>query len=643
MQITTITALLRASLPLALVACGTAFAQSEASILTPKPPRVVGPVVTPFHIARRIVPPVRLTDSPRLDALIRAGSLYLSAQDVIALVLENNLDIAVQRYGPFLAREVVRRTEGGGYLRGVDTPLITPPASVSTAGVSSNANGLAGGTGIGSTGTIVTQIGPAPPNLDPQLYFNFQVGHNTTPETNVLLDQTSALTTSYRQFTFQYSQQFATGTSGTLTFFNYRGLLNSGIPQFNPALSGYLDLVVNQNLLQGFGRAVNNRDIRVARNNVKWADMQLKLQVATTVAAVLDLYWYLVSFQDAVRIKQQALETAQDLYEGNQKRVENGALPAIEVTRAAAQVSASQEDLLIAQTNVAQQEIVLKNALSRRGVERAELEDIHIVPLDHIEIPPAAEIRPVQDLLQEALANRVEIEQTKLNVENQKTLLKGTRNNLLPSLQGFAELTNNGLAGPVNPLYTNCCGAPYPFFIGGDGSVLSQIFRRNFPNYSVGLSLNIPFRNRSAQADYVTDELQLRQNELQLQRAMNQVRVDVKTALIGLQQARSRYESAAAARALDEQSLAAEQKRFQSGVSTVELVIQAQKDLATDAEAQVQAMANYAHAQIVFDLATGRTLEVNHISMEEAVAGRVERDSAIPNVIPQAGKVGVPR
>jgi len=635
------TPLLRAYLALTLIP--TAFAQSEVGILTPKPPPVVGRLAAPFHIEKRIVPPVRLTDSPRLDTLIRAGSLYISAQDVIALVLENNLDIAVQRYGPFLAREVVRRTEGGGYLRAVDTALITPPASVSTAGVSSNANGLAGGTGLGSTGTIVTQIGPAPPNLDPQLFVNFQAGHNTTPETNVLLNQTSALTNSYRQFTFQYSQQFPTGTSATLSFFNYRGLLNSGIPQFNPALSGYLDLVVNQNLLQGFGRAVNNRDIRVARNNVKWADLQLKLQIATTVAAVLDLYWYLVSFQDAVRIKQQALETAQELYEGNRKRVDLGALPAIEVTRAAAQVSASQEDLLIAQTNVAQQEIVLKNALSRRGVERTAMEDIHIVPLDHIEIPPAAEVRPVQDLLQEALANRVEIEQNKLNVENQKTLLKGTKNNLLPSLTGFAELTNNGLAGPVNSLYTNCCGAPYPLFIGSDASVLSQIFSRKFPNYSVGLSLNIPFRNRSAQADYVTDELQLRQNELQLQRANNQVRVDVKTALIGLQQARSRYESAAAARTLDEQSLAAEQKRFQSGVSTVELVIQAQKDLATDAEAEVQSMANYTHAQIVFDLALGRTLEVNHISMEEAVAGRVQRDSAIPAVLPPAGKAGVSR
>ncbi|HUI79994.1 MAG TPA: TolC family protein [Bryobacteraceae bacterium] len=620
---------------LGLISCGAAFAQSEVGIVIPPARPVVGGLIAPFHTEKRLVPPVRLTDSPRIDALIRGGNLYLSAQDVIALVLENNLDIAVQRYSPFLAREVVRRTQGGGFLRAVDTPLITPPASVSTAGVSINANGLAGGTGLGSTGAIVTQIGPPPPSLDPQLSFNVQLGHSTTPETNVLLNQTSALTNNYRQVQFAYSQQFPTGTSAILSFFDYRGLLNSGIPQFNPFLSGYIDLTVNQNLLQGFGRAVNNRDIRVAQNNVKWAELQLKLQVATTVAAALDLYWYLVSFNDAVRIKQQSLETAQSLFEGNKQRVAAGALPAIEITRAAAQVSASQEDLLVAQTNVAQQEIVLKNVLSRRGVERSALEDVHIIPLDHIEIPPAMGVRPVQDLIQEALAGRIEIAQNNLNVENQKILLKGTRNNLLPNLQSFFELTNNGLAGAANALYTGCCGPPYPQFLGGNGSVLAQIFRRNFPNYSAGLSLNIAFRNRQAQADFVTDELQLRQYELQLQRASNQVRVDVKTELIGLQQAHARYESAAAARGLAEESLAAEQKRFLSGVSTVELVIQAQKDLAADSDSEVQAMANYAHAQIVFDLAMGRTLEENHISMKEAEAGRVERESAIPNKLPE--------
>ena len=147
------------------------FAQSsEVAIQSPKPPPVFGHVLKPFHMERRMVAPVRLTNSPRLESLVRSGNLYLSVDDVIALVLENNLDIAVQRYSPFLAREVLRRTEGGGLLRSVDTPIAAGPTSVSTAGISVNANGLAGGAALSSGGGIVTQIGPVPPSLDPQLY-----------------------------------------------------------------------------------------------------------------------------------------------------------------------------------------------------------------------------------------------------------------------------------------------------------------------------------------------------------------------------------------------------------------------------------------------------------------------------------------
>jgi outer membrane protein TolC len=630
--------MLSSRIVLFVVLSSLALAQSEVSILTPKPPPVVGRVLQPFHLEKRIVPPPKLDNSPRLESLVRAGNLYLSVQDVIALVLENNLDIAVQRYSPFLAREVLRRTEGGGYLRQVDTPIIAGPTSVSTAGVSTNANGLAGGAGIGSGGGIVSQIGPIPPNLDPSLLLYTQFGHYSTPLTNTLLNQTTGLTNSYRQFATQYSQQFATGTSTTFTFSTSRSLLNSPTPLINASLTGLFDVQINQNLLQGLSPAVNKRDIRVARNNLKIANLQVKVQVATTVSAVLNLYWDLVSFNEAVRIKEHALETAQNLYEGNKKKVEAGGLARIEVTRAAAEVSASKEDLLIARTNVAQQEIVLKNALSRNGIANTWLDEVRIIPLDSIEVPKTEEIRPVQDLIDEALAGRMEVERSQINVESQKMLVKGDKNGLLPSLQAFAELTNHGLAGPANAIYNGCCGAPNTYFVGGEGTVLAQLFKRNFPDYSAGLSLNIPFRNRAQQADYVTDELQLRQNELQLQRAVNQVRVDVKTSVIGLQQARARYETAVATRELAEQSLKAEQRLFQSGLSSVALVIQAQKDLATDQDAEVQAMANYTHARIAFDLALGRTLQVNHISVEEAVSGQVKRQSSIPDSVPEVKK-----
>jgi outer membrane protein len=628
-----------------LSAAGLLAQTPEIAIQTPPAPPVVGPLLRPFHMERRVVSPAKLTNTSRLESLIRAGNLYLSAQDVIALALENNVDIAIQRYGPYLAREVLRRAQGGGFLRDIGQPVSAGPTSVSLEGVNVNSVGLPeSGSGVGSGGGIVIQLGTPPPSLDPVLfaYANFQ--HSTIPLSNIFLDLIPFLQNDSRTLQVGYSQSFLTGTNAQLTYGTTRSSLNSPANYINPYTSGYLDLYVTQNLLQGFSRAVNNRNIRVAKNNMKVTDLQLKRQVVTTVSAVLNLYWDLVSFNEDLRIKQEALNTAQQLYDGNKRQVELGTLPAIEATRAAAEVSAAKESLLIAQTNVAQQETVLKNALSRNGIVSQTLDEVHILPLDHIVVPETEDLKPTTELVELALTQRPEIAQTKINIESSIINMGGTRNALMPTLQAFFELTNNGLSGQPNPVGEGIAadqnivaqrGTPPPILVGGYGNLLSQIFGRDFPNYSAGFSLNITFRNRAAQADYVTDQLQLRQNQLQFQKAVGQVRVDVKNAVIGLQQARARYETGVATRALAQQTLEAEQNRFRFGESTIAIVVQAQRDLAADQSAEVQAMANYTHAKVAFDEAVGQTLDVNGISMDEAAAGQVARASAIPASAPE--------
>jgi len=423
-------------LALILLASGTAVwaQQSEVSIEVPPQNKYTYWFLKPFHLEKRTVPEIKLTNSPRLEQLVRGGNLYLSAQDVIALALENNLDIAVQRYGPFLSREVLKRAEAGGLLRDISSPVTPGPASVSNAGVSAASSGLAGGAGIGSVGSVITGIGPNPPGLDPVLIMQAGAGHQTTPETNTQLNATTELVANYRYGYVAYSQSFITGTNVNLNFTDQTTYQKSSAPLFNPFIQATLDFNVSQPLLQGFGFAVNNRYIKVARNNLKVTDLVLKQQVSTTVAAVLNLYWDLVSFNDAVRIKQQALDAAQKLYEGNKKQVEIGAMAGIEVTRTGAAVSAAKEALLIAQSNVSQQEIVLKNALNRNAMASAWLDDIHVIPLDRIEIPKTDEVRPIQDLVQEALKNRTEMESANIDLDSRKILLKGTRNNLLPTL-----------------------------------------------------------------------------------------------------------------------------------------------------------------------------------------------------------------
>jgi outer membrane protein TolC len=598
----------------------------------------VGPLLRPFHLERRVVSPANLTNTPRLESLVRAGNLYLSVRDVIALTLENNLDIAIQRYGPFMAQEVLRRANGGGLLRSdINTDIIAGPQSVSTTGVSSNGSGLATGAGVGGTAGFVIGYGPNPPNLDPTISAQVQLGHYSAPQTNTVATGVTSLVTDQTLLFFSYSQAFITGTAIQSYFTSTRSSLNSPAFSLDPYTTGTIDFNVSQPLLQGFGRAVNNRNIRVAKNNLKVMDLTVKLQVITTISAVLNLYWDLVSFNEDLRIKKQGLALAQQLYEDNQQQVKLGTLPPIEVTRAAAEVSARKEDLLISETNLAQQETVLKNALSRNGVESVWLDQVHIVALDSFEVPKTDDLKPTAELIDEALQNRPEIAQTKINLESSKINVQGTKNNLLPSLSAFADTNNQGLTGVPNPLYGPNFGPPVnPYFIGGYSNMVAQEFRRNFPNYSAGFSLNIPLRNRQAQADYAMDQLTIRQKQLQLQRSVNQIRVDVRNSVIGLQQARARFETAVATRELAEQSLKAEQDKFKYGATGTDVttVIQAQKDLVNDQTLEAQAMANYTHAKISFDQSVGRTLDINHVSLEEAVSGHVARESILPATVP---------
>jgi len=580
----------------------------------------------------RSVPPINLANTSRIGSLTRNGNLYLTSRDVVALALENNIDIEVQRYGPLLAREVLRRAQGGGALRSVGSGVAAGPTSVSLTGVSINTNGApssAGGSGVSSGGGIVTQLGPSIPSFDPTISGLVDFAHSTSPQSNTVLTGTTALVTGTKTVQASYSQTWAIGLTAQLTYASTAIHVNSNFFALNPYTSGDVDFQLTQNLLNGFGKAVNTRNIRVQKNNLKVTDLQFKLQVITTVSAVLNLYWDLVSFDEEVKSRQQAVDTADQLLKNNQEQVRIGTLAEIEVTRAQSQLYSARQDLLVAQTNLMQQETILKNALSRSGVASSELADVHIVPLDTIAIPAQDDTRTVSELFGVAMANRVELEQAHINLDSNHLNLAGVRSSLKPSLQAFAELTNNGLSGLASAASLTQPGVAY--FDGGYGNLLEEIFRRNFPNYSAGISLNIPLRNRAAQSDYVTSQLEIRQNELNLQKQLNQVRVDVQNAVIGLQQARARYVAAKEARTLSQETFDGDKKKYDLGAGTSYQVVQDQRDLASAQSSEVQAMANYTHARIQFDQALGVTMDVNQVSIGEAMSGKV---AAPPSPIP---------
>ncbi len=597
-------------------------------------PRFLGRFKKPYMPAD--VSPINLSNSGRLENLLRGGKLYLSLQDSIALALENNLDIELQRYGPETARASLSRAEAGGLLRGVPPTVQAGPASAQSqvlGGFSGGAGGGGGGGaagqgGSGTGGTIITATGTALLNLDPVFVANYNGGHTTRPQSNTVTTGLTAVAFNSQNHSYGVQKSWLTGTTASLGWNSSHFESNNPLLDLNPSASSNISVQVTQRLLQGFGRAVNDRNIRIAKNNIKVTDLQFRTQLIVTVSAVTNLYWDLVSFNEDVGVKQKALELARKLYEDNKKEVEIGTKAPIEIVNAEAQVARRQQELTVSETVLLQQETIIKNALSRVGPGSPTLAEARIIPTDRLRIPEKDDIVPVQELYDMALAKRPDIEQTKVNLENSRIGLQGSRSQLLPSLDLTGAMQNNSLAGAVNQQLLR--GRPVPrntdqFFVGGFGTNLAQLARRNFPDYSIGFQLNIPLKNRSAQADLIIDQLSLRQAEVNRQRQLNQLRVDIQNAMIAMQQARARYETSVKERVLQEQTLDAEQKKYALGASTVFFIIQYQRDLAQAQSNEVSAMGAYVKARTDLDRVTGRTLEVSNIDIVEAMAGKVSR------------------
>jgi outer membrane protein TolC len=594
------------------------------------------------------VPPATLQNSERIFDLIHAGNLYLSLADAIAMALENNLDIEVERYLPRMASTDVTRAQGGGLLRGLSLlvdeippgiggpsgPLLTTLTASSTPApvVNSNFSDVALITeqqnDLSVTGALPLSSGSAIPQYDPAISGQINWAHQTTPEYNPLITGASNwLVSTNFNGNLGYTQGFSTGAQLGVAFDNTQITSNAARYTYNPILNSSLGFTITQPLLRGFGIEVNRRFIRIAKNDQRIADLVFRQQVIDTVAGIARLYTDLVSLNEDVKVKREALRLAQRLYEDNQHKVEQGQQAPIEVTRAQAQVASDQQALISAQGLVQQQELIVKTALTRGGLANPAIRTAHIIPTDTITVPETDSVRPVDDLLAEALHDRPDLAQAGIQVENSQISLKGSLNALRPELDVVGTVQNGGLSGEVNAaaLALTPGAALYP---GGYGTALGQIFKNNFPTYSVGVQLTLPLRNRVAQADAVRDELQVRQTQVRRQQFEDQVRLEVADAYVAMQQARAAYEAAVQSRVLQEQSVKVEQETFDVGLATNYQVIQYQTYLAQARSTEVAAKGAYVKAMIALDRATARTLEVNDVSIQEAQNGRVSRPAA---------------
>jgi len=606
-------------------------------------PNPIGPY-TPRHLAAP-----SFANTARIDQLMHDGKLYLSLNDAIALALENNLDIAIARYNLNIADTDVLRARAGASTLGVNTGIVqnTPGGGVGGLGaqVGTGTGGTnlgAGGAGAGAGGLVGSTLGFGPQitSFDPVLTGTFQEDHNkqkTSSSFAVPLQITNTGTVD-----FAYTQGFQWGTTLAVGFNNARSLTNSTFASLSPSLNSSFRAQVTQHLLQGFGFASNTRFIHIAKNNRELSDVAFRLQIITTVNQIQTMYWDLVYAYENVRVQKESIAFAEKTLSDTKKQVEIGSLAPIEVVRAQSTVAQDQQALTVALTNLQLQQLLMKNALSRTLRDQT-LAAAEVIPTSTMGLPETEQLQPTQDLVNEALRHRADLVESRIQLNTTELSNKAVRNSLLPTLDLFAYYGGSGLGGNFNPASPVCTTPDQQFCTQPSdippnvsyGGTMHQLFNSTAPDKGVGLQLNVPLRNRAAQAVQIRSELEYRQAQMRLQQIENQISIEVRNAQFGVEQNRASVASAQAAVDYAKQSLDAEQKKYQFGTSTTTAVLQTQSALATAESTLMSAMAAYEKSRVELDRAVGRTLDHAGISIDDAAKGQVTRMPNVPDVAPR--------
>src|ERR1700722_14691641 len=595
-------------------------------------------------------------NSPRIDSLMRDGRIYLSINDAVALALENNLDLDIARYNLNIAAADLLRAKSGASILGVNTGIVqnTPGGGVGGLGgtVGSGTGGTtvaAGGAGTGTNGLVSSTLGIGAPitAFDPQITSTLQLDKNDTESVSVFSPVPIVAQNTYTA-NFGYTQGFAFGGALSGTFNNTHLTTNNPTSLLTPQLGSTFQFRFTQNLLQGFGSLPNTRFIRIAKNNREISDVAFRLQVITTVDQIENMYWDLVYAYENVRVQQESLTYAQKALEDSKRQAQVGTAPPIQVVSSQSTVATDQQNLIVAQNNLQLQQLLMKNALSR-SIEDPVLAEADVIPTSVILVPQEEPGTPIQDLINDALHHRAELVESRIDLQSRDINTKAVRNAMLPTLQAFAYYGGSGGGGDVNPLVPafsatsgsfclNPAKAPPPFQTTnsvGYGGTLNQLVNSSAPDKGIGLTLNIPLRNRLAQSNQVRAELEYRQAQVRQVQLENQVRVEVRNAQFDVRQNRVAVQAAQSAVGLARHTLDADQQKLKVGLTTQTAILQDAATLTTGESNLVSAKAAYEKSRIELDRATGRLLDHAGIDVADATRGQVTHLPTVPYVAPR--------
>lgn len=511
--------------------------------------------------------PPATASQPQLADLIRTGQLPLSVGDVIQLMLQNNLDIGVNRMTPFSSE----------YL-------------------------------------IETMYRP----FEPTLRLQATVNRNTSPSTTVLsgADNPSTLGGSYL---VGFSQALATGTNVGVDLTINRNSSNSSFSTLNPSWNGSVRYSFNQHLLRDYGRRINTRQIRVAQNNRKISETQFERQLIDLISQAQRTYWDLVFTAEDIKVKQRSMDLAQKTFSDNQIQVQIGTLAPIDVVQAESEVANRRLQLVTSTYTEAQTQDQVKKFITAQGDPGLVL--AKLAPTQGVRKPDPSDVLSVEEAIKVALENRPEMRQLQLDSENKDIDLEYSKNQLLPTVDFIASYTQTGVAGKkaVTSGFFNTNAQVNPDLVGGLGTAFERLFGYNYTGYSVGISVQIPLRNRAAQGDNARAAIEKRTAESRIIAQAQQIALEVRNAITQIEMQKARIEAAQKARELAERRLEAEQKKFDLGASTIRFVLEEQRNVAQTQTDELQSLVNYTKSLVDLDRAMGMTLKKNNIEIEKTL------------------------
>ncbi len=521
--------------------------------------------------------PVNLPGSPAgsaqvLASRIQNGLLPLTVGDVIQLMLENNLDISVNRLNPLSAEYLIET-------------LYRP--------------------------------------FEPTLRLQATINRNTSPATSQLTGA-PALSMLSGVYTVGFFQTLPTGTDVSVDFTLNRSSSNSAFSTFNPSWVGNLRYSFSQHLLRDYGRVVNQHQIRVAQNNEKISQTQFEMQMIDLVTLAQRTYWDLVFTGEDVKVKQRSVDLAKKTLSDNQIQVQIGTLAPIDLVQAESELANRSEQMVVSTYTQAQTGDQVKKLITSQADPGLVLATLN--PRQTLRQPSPMDVPSVEEAVKIALENRPEMRQLQLNLENKNIDAEYSKNQLLPSVDLIGTYLQNGVGGTET--LRNGFGPAAPIISvvrGGLGDTFTQLFGYNYTGYSAGVSVLIPLRNKAAKGDNAraTTEKRIAENRLSAQ--VQQIALEVRNALTQLDMNRARIETAQKARELSERRLEAEQKKFDLGASTIRFVLEEQRNVAQSQTNEIQALVNYTKALVDADRAMGMTLKKNNIEIEKTLGAVASR------------------